>query len=316
MESKEKISVIISTKGRPEHLARCLSSIFASHRNYPYDELIVIDATPDKDVARENSETAKNFGASYSLLPTVSHSAALNIAIKQAQGDILIMIDDDCIIDEYAVRNLVANFRDPKVMACGGRVLPYFQDDISTLEERYHHAEQEQKCRVSPKEANLMRFIKMVLIRLLCPRKAFAGDRAWPGTFGLFRFRAFRRDTFTIAGLFDESLGPGTPAYSCEDTDMNCRMLKANCEYIYEPSAIAYHFHRQTMDALLSQYYGRGVGARAFAQKHKKEFYLTVTVFGSFCLTFLSMLKCHLTSDPLRKLKAAYVKGFLSRPKN
>ena len=47
---------------------------------------------------------------------------ALNTAIRIAQGDILISIDADCIVEKNAVSNFVKHFADPTVMAAVGNV--------------------------------------------------------------------------------------------------------------------------------------------------------------------------------------------------
>ena len=51
-------------------------------------------------------------------------SAARNIGIRVAQGDILAFLDDDAVADQKWVENLVDSYKELKAMAVGGKILP------------------------------------------------------------------------------------------------------------------------------------------------------------------------------------------------
>ena len=87
------ISIIVPTYKRPELLARCLSSI--QQQSYTDFEVLVVDNARDSRdtrdvVAQVNDE---RFIYLNELVPGVS--AARNRGLKQAQGELILFVDDD-----------------------------------------------------------------------------------------------------------------------------------------------------------------------------------------------------------------------------
>jgi hypothetical protein len=77
---------------------------------------------------------------------------------------------------------------------------------------------------------------------------------------------AFRASIFTDPeiGLIDEALGAGTPTGCSEDTYVFYRVLKAGYTLVYEPDALVWHRHRNTMRALRHQIYSYSKGHVAY----------------------------------------------------
>ena len=63
---------------------------------------------------------------------------------------------------------------------------------------------------------------------------------------------AFRKTVFTAVGLFDERLDVGAAGCS-GDSEYWYRVLAAGWRCRYEPSAVVFHHHRRTFDALAQQ---------------------------------------------------------------
>ena len=82
---------------------------------------------------------------------------------------------------------------------------------------------------------------------------------------------AFRRQALIDAGGFDPGCATG------EDIDACIRMAGAGWELWFEPGAQVRHLHRQTLGALLSQWFGYGLGHarlfRKFAPPHRLQLY-------------------------------------------
>jgi GT2 family glycosyltransferase len=91
------------------------------------------------------------------------------------------------------------------------------------------------------------------------------GCPAW--TIGAGANMAFRRSAFLRAGLFDERLDVGQAGCS-GDSEYWHRLLYHGGICRYEPSAIAYHYHRRDLSGLASQlfYYMRGHAAALLVQ--------------------------------------------------
>jgi hypothetical protein len=100
-------------------------------------------------------------------------------------------------------------------------------------------------------------------------------DRAWFDQFrsavptwrlGATANAAFRAEVFSDPrmGLFDETLGAGTPTGCSEDTFLFYRVLKAGYTIAYEPAAYVWHRHRREMAALRHQIYNYSKGHVAY----------------------------------------------------
>ncbi|WP_372887787.1 glycosyltransferase family 2 protein, partial [Shimia sp.] len=116
--SQSPVSVVIVSRGRPQALARCLTGL--SQQTHPSFETIV--------VADPSGCAAVNDGAFSGLVKLVAFdeaniSAARNLGIARAAGELVAFIDDDAVPEPTWLAHLVAPFdSDPEVMAAGGFV--------------------------------------------------------------------------------------------------------------------------------------------------------------------------------------------------
>ncbi len=118
-------SVVLSTRDRPERLARCLSSLLALQ--YPSYEVIVVDNAPS------TSATADFIQQRYADEPKIRYvredrpglSAGRNRGIVGARGGIIAFTDDDVVVDAYWLAGLVQGFSVTENVACvTGLILP------------------------------------------------------------------------------------------------------------------------------------------------------------------------------------------------
>jgi hypothetical protein len=75
---------------------------------------------------------------------------------------------------------------------------------------------------------------------------------------------ALRKSSIDFIGLFDEALGPGTPAGTGEDSELFARILRSGNCIVYEPRALSWHRHRRTWEELRKTLQGYGIGVYAF----------------------------------------------------
>ncbi|WP_019962129.1 glycosyltransferase family 2 protein [Woodsholea maritima] len=90
-----RITVLIPTYKRPDSLARALKSVFAQSR--PPDEILVVDNAPGSGVraviaALESRRTAP---VRYVAEPNPGVANVRNVGFREAQGDMIAMLDDD-----------------------------------------------------------------------------------------------------------------------------------------------------------------------------------------------------------------------------
>jgi GT2 family glycosyltransferase len=237
------VSVVIATRDRPNDLRRCLESL-ARQRTRRRLEIVVVDNSPDSG---ETASLVRDFpGVVFVSERRRGLSYARNRGIMAAAGDIIITTDDDVSCPPEWVERLAAPFARPDVMVVTGNVLPAELDgEAQRLFEAY---------------GGLSRGFRPIVADAEWFRRGRRAAPTWK--LGCTANAAFRRTIFgdPEVGLMDEALGAGTPTGCSEDTYVFYRVLKAGHTIVYEPSAIVWHHHRQTLRAVRRQIYNYSKG--------------------------------------------------------
>jgi cellulose synthase/poly-beta-1,6-N-acetylglucosamine synthase-like glycosyltransferase len=135
-------------------------------------------------------------------------SSGINLGMRLASGDIVIVIDCDCSFERNAIEELIRPFQDPQVGAVGGSVMVRNGDASIT--------------------ASLQAIEYMVAIQLGRTAMDMFGQLGIiSGAFG-----AFRRDAFMRVGMMDP--GPG------EDGDITMRLRLYDYKIAFAIRSIAY----------------------------------------------------------------------------
>lgn len=118
------VSVIVCTQNRKEYLEDyALSSLFAS--SYPHYEVVVVnDASNDKtgELLRAYQNRKENLKV-VTIKVSQGISYARQVGVNHARGEIIVFIDDDCLVDRDCLAELVAvHLSDEHLMAIGGFV--------------------------------------------------------------------------------------------------------------------------------------------------------------------------------------------------
>jgi glycosyltransferase involved in cell wall biosynthesis len=135
LEKRLSISAAVITFNRAEWLKDALTSLTKQARQP--DEVVVVDnGSKDhtKDVVLSFSDRL-NIKYVYEPVRGIPH--ARNTAIKNATGDIIASIDDDCVADENWLKQIEIPFiKDPHIGVVGGNVT-YFRVGEGSVEEFY-----------------------------------------------------------------------------------------------------------------------------------------------------------------------------------
>lgn len=273
--SKPFTSIVVCTRNRSGHLEQCLASL--ASLEYPNYEIIVVDESTSREHLSMNQKGARDVGARYIFESRKGKSLAQNIGIRAAKGDVIATTDDDCIADVHWLRFLVENFSDPLVMCAAGRTKSLLSNETSQLFEGLVSFDRGSKRRIfNRKSTSLWSQSPKILSRILS--KQFREMTPAPWGVGYGGNMMYRRSVFDSVGLFDEGLGPGTPAAASEDTDLVYRLLKAGYKAVYDPRAIIFHKHRSNISVLEQKCYLYGVGQRSLLSK-----YIRSDPYALFC---------------------------------
>jgi glycosyltransferase involved in cell wall biosynthesis len=242
------VSVVICTKDRADSLRQCLYSL----TNLPHKpvEIIVVDNASADDRTRE---TARAFPqVTYIREDRAGLDIARNTGARAATASIVLYTDDDTVIHSQWIAEVYRTFNDPSIAAMTGLVLAAeLETEAQWIFERYWPFNRG--------------FIDKCYDQTFVDATRSKGIPVW--TIGAGANMAFRKSIFTATGYFDERLDVG--AAGCNgDSEMWYRVLAAGYSIQYNPRAVVYHRHRETLSALKHQifFYMRGFTAAILIQ--------------------------------------------------
>jgi mycofactocin system glycosyltransferase len=229
-----QVSVIVPVYNRADEIGACIESLL--HLDYPpaKREIIVVD-----DGSRDHTATvARRYDVRLLTMPgNRGQSAARNLGVKSAGGEIVAFIDSDCTADRRWLRDLLPYFSDPRIALVGGRVEAHDRQSWLDRYESTHSA------------LNMGSKIRLGA----APHSDF-----YVPTCNML----VRRQAFQAVGGLDESLRVG------EDVDL-CWRLKANrCRGIYVPIGPVRHRHRNRFWSNFKRRYDYGTSEAVLYARH------------------------------------------------
>ncbi|MBN1609822.1 MAG: glycosyltransferase family 2 protein [Polyangiaceae bacterium] len=250
MSSRPFVTVVIPCLNEESHIERCVRD--ALHQDYPADRLEVIVAdggSTDRTRAILTGMAAEDPRMRWVANPGRIQAHGMNIALREARGDVLIRLDAHA---EYA-HDYVA--RCVEVLERTGA------DNVGGA----------QRARATtPFQKSLCAALDSVLgvggaAYRSADREGFV-DTVFNG--------AFRREILERVGLYD----PG--AVTNEDAELNQRILAAGGRIYLSRSIVAFYHPRRSYGALARQYFRYGLGRARTLLKHRRL--VTVRPLGPF----------------------------------
>jgi GT2 family glycosyltransferase len=229
------ITVAVPTRNRGALIVETLEALLSL--DYPDLEILIIDQSTNFQTRDSVSAVAAGDPrVRYQATATVGSSAGRNLAAELSASDVVAYTDDDCIVSAGWLSALAAEFRNPRVSAVYGRLLPWESRGRTGVEVGFKAAtERVEYSRRTP-----------------------------PWYIGHGGNMAFRRRDLLDTGAFDPLLGAGGLFGACEDPDIAYRLLAASKTVVYSPDALAFHKHWKDWRAQrrMERAYGIGAGAQ------------------------------------------------------
>jgi GT2 family glycosyltransferase len=195
---------------------------------------VVVDNASDDEQTRVIALAA---GAEYIREERPGLDIARNTGARHATGEFVVYVDDDVELHPRWLERLISAFDAPGIMAVTGLVLPAELESGAQImfERHWGFGRGYQRTDFDQNYFAALRSYG-------CP--------VWK--IGAGASMAFRRSVFTTIGYFDERLDAGAAGCS-GDSEYWYRVLAAGWTCRYEPSAVAFHYHRREPEALARQ---------------------------------------------------------------
>lgn len=226
------ISVIIPVYNGEKTIGECLNSLIDQTKKP--DEIIVID-DGSKDKTKNTVKTFENV-----ILLEQEHkgpAVARNLGARNAKGDILLFTDSDCVPDKNWLEEMMKPFENEVIVGVQGR----YKTKQKELIARFSQLEIEDRYERMKKRKHI----------------DFIGSYS----------AGYRKNIFLKFGGFDQSF----PIASGEDSALSFKLAEKNYKMIFNPNAIVYHKHPNTLEKYLKQKFWRSYWRILLYRKHKKK---------------------------------------------
>jgi glycosyltransferase involved in cell wall biosynthesis len=243
------VSVVVPVRNGEGSIGDCLCSLLAG--DYPEDrrEILVID----NGSSDRTAEVVRAHPVTYVFEPERGVSRARNRGIEESSGEIVALLDGDCVAVPAWLREIVAPFEDPAVGCVAG--------DLENLPPRSAAERQAEK--------------------MLGRWQRFAVNSEPP--YAVTANAAFRREVFDQIGLFD------TRMPRAQDVELGRRFhARSDLRLDFSLGAVARHRHTTTARHFFRQQLGWAYGSGLLTARLDGEdriappklSYVTVTARG------------------------------------
>ena len=232
------ITVVVPTYNRKKLLKNLLDSLY--NQSYPdsKSEIIVVD-DGSKDGTREMVEIYQkdtNRNLKYFYQQNKGVAAARNTGIKNSNGAFIVFIDDDCMASGNWLQEMAKGYDNFNVAGVGGLIKAIVTKSIISEYCSY----------IGVMEKPIMQGDTV---------KYLVGANS-----------SFRKEHLNAVGWFNETIPLGG-----EDLDISFRLERAGYELKFNPEAIIYHLHKQTLKELLAAFFKYGKGSAIFYLQEEKN---------------------------------------------
>jgi glycosyltransferase involved in cell wall biosynthesis len=289
-----KYSIIICSYNRFELLVETIDSVLNVIQNRKDSEILIID--------NKSTDLTPSLEEKYSSIKTVNYfletkqglSHARNRGMKEANGEILVYLDDDIeLVDNYF--EICDNiFTDKSISISGGKVLPYRTAIPEWLPEKYYYLISIYDLGNSPK------FVKYLM----------------GGNFTIRRSDAFRIGQYnTLLGRNGNKLAGG------EETDYQNRASTMGYKMYYHPKQNILHKINDKLNENYVLTYSKELGkSERIIDESNSQLRVINKIFKSHIAIFIHILLSNLIKEEKKnnylRIINQYAKGYINKKEN
>jgi succinoglycan biosynthesis protein ExoA len=255
------VSVVVPVRNEAAFIRGTLEQLLSQVYDPRRFEVLVADGRSD-DATREIVRDMQERHSNLRLLDNPRHlsSAGRNAGIRAGRGEILVVVDGHCELDNpHYLRDLADAF-DRSGAECVGRPQPLDVSNATTV----------QKAVAAARSSRLGHH---------------PDSHIYSSAEGFVRPQsvavAYLRTVFGAVGMFDESFD------ACEDVEFNHRLDKAGFRCFFTPTVAVRYFPRGSLGGLFRQMVRYGRGRVRLLRKHPDTFTLPGFMPALFLLGLL-----------------------------
>jgi GT2 family glycosyltransferase len=262
MEESPFVSIMMPVRNEQAFIARSLGAVLA--QDYPARrvEILVADGASEDQTLEIIHSLPGAERVRVIPNPWKTQAAGLNLALRQAKGDIIVRVDGHTVIAPDYVRQCVIALRDTGAYNVGGRINPI---GITRMG---------QAIACATRQPFAVPGAFHTCNRAVYTDTVYLG--AWP------------RQVLQQLGGFDERLAPN------EDYELNYRLRQAGGKVYLSPAIQSSYFGRQTLGALARQYFHYGKAKTHTLKKHPASLRPRQLAAPGFLCILLGGLLCAL----------------------
>ena len=242
------ISVIVPVRNEAKFIERTLTQLIAQDYDSQRFEVLVVDGQSTDGTPELVAKLAEQYqNVRLYANPRRLGSAARNIAIREARGAVVLLVDGHCELEDDRYLSQLADAFERSGADCIGRPQPLDVTGATTFQRAIAAARSS---------------------RLGHHPDSFIYSSAEGFVPGKSVAVAYRRSVFEKVGFFDEAFD------ACEDVEFNHRIDRAGLRCFFTPRIAAHYAPRDTVRGLFRQLVRYGRGRVRLWRKHPETFSL------------------------------------------
>ena len=252
------ITLILPVRNEARYIRQCLDAIMG--QDYPAEQMEILVA--DGMSSDETRSVVQQYQGTYPQIHLVVNPGkivptGMNIALRQAKGDVIIRVDGHCIIASDYVRKCVEYLQDETIAGVGGPMETIGENAISRTIA---------VAMSSPFGVGNSTF------RTVTRKSMFVDTVPFP---------AFRRETIDRVGMYDEELVRN------QDDEYSYRVREMGGKLLLAADVRSRYFSRGSLQSLWKQYFQYGFYKVRVLQKHPRQMSVRQFVPPVFVLSLL-----------------------------